>query len=121
MGIAVGISMLLFDAALRVKKNYAIYEKGARNAFMNTKGFFSHIFGHMPQSIVDEISENSIASAKTIVSDFIGEVLSHAGKIIIEFLMLALYVMFWLCTPMPLNAMTERIFRRYLLLKGSAC
>jgi len=35
--------------------------------------------------------------------------------------MLGLYVMFWLCTPMPINEKTERIFRRYLLLKGSSC
>merc|ERR1712129_165800 len=34
---------------------------------------------------------------------------------------LGLYVMFWLCTPMPMNNKTESIFRRYLLLKGSAC
>eukprot|EP00415_Alexandrium_ostenfeldii_P004341 UN4341 len=29
--------------------------------------------------------------------------------------------MFWLCTPMPLDTKTERIFRRYLFLKGASC
>lgn len=121
LGGLFGFAMLIFDAAVNVKDNFATYETGARNAVANTKGFFARIFGKMPRSIVDEITENALVGFKAIVSGMLTDVLSHAGKMLVELLMLGLYVMFWLCTPMPLNTKTERIFRRYLFLKGGAC
>lgn len=121
LGGMFGFFMLVFDAVKTCQENFKVYETGARNVVSNIKAFSSRVFGTMPRSAVDKISENAIEEAKALVSDLLAEALSHAGKMLVEFLMLALYVMFWLCTPMPLNTKTERIFRRYLLLKGGAC
>lgn len=121
LGGMFGFAMLIFDAAVNVKDNFPTYEQGARNAVANIKGFFGEVMGKMPGSIVDEISENALSGAKAILSDVLSEALSHAGHLLVELLMLGLYVMFWLCTPIPLNTKTERIFRRYLFLKGGAC
>jgi len=122
LGIAFGVAMLIFDAALRVKEDFSIYEAGARNAVQTLKDFVSNIFGGLPAAVVDEISgQNAFDGAKAIVSEFLGGVISQMGKIFVELLMLGLYLLFWLCTPMPLGRRTEEIFRRYLFLKGGAC
>jgi len=109
------------EATISVKENSAIYETGARNAVADVKRTVTWTFGLLPTSVVDEITENALASGKAILSDLLTSMLSYAGQALVSFAMLSLYVMFWLCTPMPLNSKTERIFRRYLILKGSAC
>lgn len=116
-----GLSMLIFDGALRVKNNFAIYEQGARDVIRDTKVFVARIHGRMPEAAVDEITEHALVFAKGLVSGIMSGLFSHAGMFMVEFMMIGLYVMFWLCDPMPLNTSTERIFRRYLFLKGSAC
>lgn len=121
LAVASGLAMLVFEATIRVKENIAIYETGARNAVAEAKRVITHVFGRLPPSVVDEITENALSSGKAILSELLTSMLSYAGKILVGFAMLSLYVMFWLCTPMPLNSKTERIFRRYLILKGSAC
>eukprot|EP00929_Paragymnodinium_shiwhaense_P096819 TRINITY_DN58530_c0_g1_i1.p1 TRINITY_DN58530_c0_g1~~TRINITY_DN58530_c0_g1_i1.p1 ORF type:complete len:431 (+),score=121.25 TRINITY_DN58530_c0_g1_i1:168-1460(+) len=121
MGVAVAVSMLVFDAALHLKENLAIYEKGARNTVKELKDISSHFLGRMPQKVADELSEKTLASVQAIASGMLTDFLEHFGKLLVEVLMFGLYVMFWLCTPMPMNTQTEIIFRRYLFLKGSAC
>lgn len=122
VGALGGFAMFIFAGALRVKEDFEIYEKGMANAMNHTRVIIAHVFGQMPRSVVDEISEKALASsAQAIASDLLSQLLSHAGKLLVELLMLGLYVMFWLCTPMPINTKTERIFLRYLVLKGTAC
>mmetsp|Transcript_46334 Transcript_46334/g.93470 ORF Transcript_46334/g.93470 Transcript_46334/m.93470 type:complete len:443 (-) Transcript_46334:32-1360(-) len=121
IGIMGGFATFIFEGVMRVQEDYAIYEKGAKNAVDNTKLFVAHVFGKMPRSVVDEISDNALSHAKAIASDLLSGLLSQTGNVLVQFLMLGLYVMFWLCTPMPLNTKTERIFRRYLFLKGTSC
>merc|ERR1719330_201012 len=121
VGIAGGVATFIMEAAIHVKHDMHIYEKGATDAVNVTKVFFEELSGDVPESVVDRITENVLTNAKAIVSSLLGQLIEHAGKVLIEGLMFGLYVMFWLCTPMPLNTKTERIFRRYLCLKGSAC
>jgi len=113
--------MLLFDAALHLKGNLSVYEKGAHNTMAVLNELFSRFLGHMPQSVADELSAKTMAGLQAIASGLLTETISHLGKLMIEVLMFGLYVMFWLCTPMPLNTRTQIIFRRYLFLEGSAC
>lgn len=116
-----GLSMFIFKGALRIKEDLDIYEQGAKESVDFIKQVGDRFFHNMPRMLVDEIADNAIRSAKLICSDLAGLFFEHAGLIMFDFLMLGLYVMFWLCTPMPLNTKTERIFRRYMCLKGSAC
>jgi len=121
LGVMGGFAMLIFEGFLRVRENAPIYEKGVMNAIENAKRFLAAGASGLPQNLVDEISEKAQAKAKRIASDLVSDTLSEGGRFLVEFLMLGLYVMFWLCTPMPMNIKTESIFRRYLFLKGSAC
>lgn len=119
--VAVGVATFIFEGAIRLKENSAIYEKGARSTLGRTTELFGFILEKLPEGVKNEISENALSSAKAIASELVELLLQQAGKIFVELLMLGLYVMFWLCTPMPLNTDTERIFRCYMFLKGSAC
>lgn len=121
LGVMCGFAMLVAEGVLRVRGNVSIYEKGVMNAMENTKRFLAAGADGLPQNIVDEISEKAQAKAKVVASDLVSEMLSEGSRLLVELLMLGLYVIFWLCAPMPLNSKTESIFRRYLFLKGSSC
>lgn len=121
LGAAAGLAMCVLNGLLQIQSEFEVFEKGAKNAVEDIKDFGSTIFGSLPKAVVDEVTNKAISSLKTMASELAGVLFSQAGKFFIEFLMLGLYAMFWLCTPMPLNNQTGRIFRRYLFLKGSVC
>mmetsp|Transcript_1163 Transcript_1163/g.2860 ORF Transcript_1163/g.2860 Transcript_1163/m.2860 type:complete len:428 (-) Transcript_1163:90-1373(-) len=121
LGVFGGMVLLLVNAALNIKDNFAIYELGSHNAANRVQELFARVSLRLPKSLVDSILDNVLERTKRLVSDLLGSILAHAGKILFEFVMLALYVMFWLCAPMPMHSGAGHIFRRYLLLKGAAC
>eukprot|EP00929_Paragymnodinium_shiwhaense_P082638 TRINITY_DN4365_c0_g1_i1.p1 TRINITY_DN4365_c0_g1~~TRINITY_DN4365_c0_g1_i1.p1 ORF type:complete len:512 (+),score=76.09 TRINITY_DN4365_c0_g1_i1:163-1698(+) len=121
LAILVGVILMVLDAAYKIKDNFPIYETGAQNAIEEMNELCEQVFGTVPPQIVDLLWDNVIDGAKSMVSNTLSGLLSHMGKFLFEFLMLLLYVMFWLCTPMPMNTVTSTIFRRYLLLKGAVC
>lgn len=121
MSVVVGVGMLVFDSMLRVKASFDIYEKGVWTAVESAQEVFEHVCGRVPHKVLNEILGHVLSGAKAIVSDLLASFVSHTGKILAELAMLALYVVFWLCTPMPMTSGAGRIFRRYLRLKGAAC
>lgn len=123
MSVIVGLGWMVFDSVLRMKTSFDIYEKGVWTAVETAQEVFTHICGRIPPKFLNEkeLLSHVLSGAKAIVSDLLAGVVSHTGKIIAELVMLALYVIFWLCTPMPMTNGAGRIFRRYLRLKGAAC
>eukprot|EP00434_Breviolum_minutum_P038705 symbB.v1.2.034343.t1/scaffold4417.1/size39912/1 len=115
------MATIVIDGVIRVQKDIALYELGARNVVQRIKVLVKSFSLAFPETFLTALSEKLLDNAKLILSTAVGGLLEYAGHVIFELLMLALYVLFWLCTPMPMNLKTETIFRRYLLLKGAAC
>ena len=70
------------------------------------------VFVWLPPHIVDEISASALTRAESLLQWLLGEFVSHAGSAMVGLLMMALYVMFWLCAPMPVHTSTELLFRK---------
>ncbi|CAE8614111.1 unnamed protein product [Polarella glacialis] len=121
VGVLLGMAMFILNGAIRVQEDFEIYEQGARNVVEWGKKISAHILHDLPDKVVIQISENALNYVKHIASEIIAFLLEYAGDLMFFCLMLGLYVMFWLCAPMPLNPKTESIFRRYFFLKGTAC
>eukprot|EP00913_Durusdinium_trenchii_P013714 g12876.t1 len=75
-----------------------------------------------------------MCASQELLSAIVGEVLGSAWRVLLEFLMMALYIAFWLAAPMPVGTQMEErmewvrrscgayeLFRRYIMLKGLAC
>lgn len=121
MSVIAGMVMMVFNTCLAFRASFGVYEKGVQNAVEAAQALLAHVVGRVPQHVCEPIMNHLLSGVKGFVSDFITSFLSHTGKILCELVMLALYVLFWLCAPMPLDNGVGRIFRRYLLLKGGAC
>jgi len=75
----------------------------------------------IPKVVAQDISHNALIKAEELLSAVLREVVSNAWRAVLEFLMMALYIAFWLSAPMPVGNQMETLFRRYILLKGVAC
>ncbi|CAJ1461676.1 unnamed protein product [Effrenium voratum] len=116
-----GMATIVIDGAIRVQRDIHLYEEGARSVVSRVKVLVKSLSLALPEAFFTAVSEHLQDNAKLVLSTALGGVLEYAGHVVFELLMLGLYVLFWLCAPMPLNGKTETILRRYLLLKGSAC
>eukprot|EP00435_Cladocopium_sp_Y103_P003542 s3958_g1.t1 len=116
-----GMATIVIDGVIRVQKDIALYELGARTVVQRIKVLVKSFSLAFPDTFLTAVSEKLLDNAKLVLSVAVGGLIEYAGHVIFELLMLGLYVLFWLCAPMPMNVKTETIFRRYLLLKGTAC
>ncbi|CAE7247735.1 unnamed protein product [Symbiodinium natans] len=116
-----GVATIVIDGAIRVQEDIQLYEIGARQVEARVKLLMKSLSLAVPEAFLTTLSEKLMESLKMALSSAVGGFLGYAGKVVFELLMLGLYVLFWLCAPMPLNRKTETIFRRYLFLKGTAC
>eukprot|EP00913_Durusdinium_trenchii_P032390 g30327.t1 len=133
-----GMACVVIDGVVRVQKDLPLYELGAHTIVQRAKAFVKSLSLTFPatrrasfpgsvewkqdeEAFLTMVSEKLLDEAKLMLSTALGGLLEYLSNVIFELLMLGLYVLFWLCTPMPIASTTETIFRRYLFLKGTAC
>ncbi|CAK9005854.1 unnamed protein product [Durusdinium trenchii] len=116
-----GMACVVIDGVVRVQKDLPLYELGAHTIVQRVKAFVKSLSLTFPEAFLTMVSEKLLDEAKLMLSTALGGLLEYLSNVIFELLMLGLYVLFWLCTPMPIASTTETIFRRYLFLKGTAC
>mmetsp|Transcript_45750 Transcript_45750/g.83800 ORF Transcript_45750/g.83800 Transcript_45750/m.83800 type:complete len:510 (+) Transcript_45750:152-1681(+) len=119
--IVSGTTVMLVQSALSLKHNWDVYEKGASQLINSVEDVTTRWMLKIPEELAEEIATDALAQAEALVSAFITEVLSNCGRIVFELLMMALYIAFWLSDPVPVSTDMEDLFRRYLILKGTAC
>lgn len=117
----IGFVLMVVQSVLNLQENWPVYKKGAENVAQAVQKAVAHATGSMPKSVAEDISRNALEKAEEVASAIVGEVLGNAWRTLLEFLMMALYIAFWLSAPMPLGSKMEELFRRYILLKGLAC
>mmetsp|Transcript_15329 Transcript_15329/g.47940 ORF Transcript_15329/g.47940 Transcript_15329/m.47940 type:complete len:523 (+) Transcript_15329:147-1715(+) len=116
-----GLVLMVIQSVFSLQDHWAVYKQGARNTAEAAQRLGAHVTGSMPQELADEIASNALTRAEELVSALVAEVLSNAWRFVLEFLMMALYIAFWLSDPMPVGNQMEELFKRYIILKGMAC
>lgn len=116
-----GFVLMVIQSVLSLQDNWPVYKKGGENVSHAVQGIIAHISGSMPKQVAEDISHNALVKAEELLSGIVTEVLSNAWRSMLEFLMMALYIAFWLSDPMPIGTKVEELFRRYIILKGLVC
>eukprot|EP00747_Dinoflagellata_sp_TGD_P067423 gnl/TRDRNA2_/TRDRNA2_155266_c8_seq3.p1 gnl/TRDRNA2_/TRDRNA2_155266_c8~~gnl/TRDRNA2_/TRDRNA2_155266_c8_seq3.p1 ORF type:complete len:605 (+),score=85.13 gnl/TRDRNA2_/TRDRNA2_155266_c8_seq3:40-1815(+) len=121
LGAIAGFVIMVIQSVISLQDNWAVYEKGARTTSETVQHMAARAFGTLPREVSDEIAMNALVRAEAVLSALIGEILSNGWRFVLEFLMMALYIAFWLTDPMPIGTSVEELFKRYIILKGLAC
>ncbi|CAE8600108.1 unnamed protein product [Polarella glacialis] len=121
MGAISGCVLTVIQSVLSLQNNWAVYQKGAENVAERVQQAVAHATGSVPKELAEDISRNALLKAEAFLSAMVTDILSGAWRGILEFLMMALYIAFWLSDPMPVGQKMEELFRRYIILKGTAC
>lgn len=116
-----GVILMVVQSVLRLQDDWKVYKKGAENVAQTVQRIVTRATGSMPAAFAEDISQQALEKVEEVLSAIVGEILGNAWRMILEFLMMALYIAFWLAAPMPLGTQMEELFRRYILLKGLAC
>jgi predicted PurR-regulated permease PerM len=75
----------------------------------------------LPPEFVEHTFENAASYIGSFCLSMINTTLSSASSLAIGAIVTALYVMFWLCSPLPLAKETEDLIQRYIMLKTVCC
>jgi len=116
-----GVILMVVQSVLRLQDDWKVYKKGAEHIAQAVQRLMARVTGSMPAAFAEDISQNVLEKVEEVLSAVVGEILGNAWRLLLEFLMMALYIAFWLAAPMPLGTKMEELFRRYILLKGLAC
>merc|ERR1712039_1129497 len=113
--------MGVVHSVVSVQEHWSVYKEGASNFAKAVQRISARAEGGLPEGVVHAVSENIVARAEDLLSAVVKFVFSNVHRFVLEFVMMALYIIFWLADPMPVGSNIEELFRRYIILKSVAC
>jgi len=116
-----GIVLMIIQSMVDLQEHWSVYKIGAQNVADTAQRIAAHATGSMPQNMAEDISQSALVKAEELITALVRQILGNLWRAVLEFLMMALYIAFWLSAPMPLGTQMEELLRRYILLKGVAC
>lgn len=96
------------------------------NAYTDGLTEFSSQFQHFFESILpEEVAKNMETQlkefAKTALPSFASSIAANFQTIGFETLMFIVYLLFWICEPLPVNSSVAEVVKSYLLMKTFVC
>jgi len=116
-----GFTLLVFESVVHMKQNIHYYELGAQRMVNETSIVIKATKLQLPDSITKDFTQNLIKTGEDWARNSIAGVIENIGRFMAEAMMMALYITFWLCAPMPTNESTQFLFQRYIFLKSAVC
>lgn len=119
--VIAGFVLMIVQSVLSVQDHWSVYKQGAQNFADAVQRILANARGGLPPEVVNQIGSNLLVRAEALLSEFIADFLSNVWHFVLEILMMNLYIAFWLSDPMPVGTKMEELFKRYIILKGTAC
>lgn len=123
-GIISGFGFLILESARTMKKSWHVYQQGAANLTSEVVRVLGYMFQKMPDGIktqYENVTADIMKTAQDLLYGLLGELVNNVSSLILGWLLTLLYTLFWLCSPVPINASVDTMFRRYIMFKTFAC
>jgi len=130
-GVCVSISMILIcigafafmilESVLHMREDMRYYELGLNRVAAQVQHVLGNAWLKLPEKFTKDLTENAIATGEVYLSNFVTGVIEHTGRVLIELTMMSLYIIFWLCAPIPTHESTHKLFQRYIYMKSASC
>jgi len=124
LGLLCSIGFLVMESARTVRSHWDVYQKGAQLLTGHTVTMLGYIFQHMPEHFkarYQDVTTEVVTAAQDFLYTFLGGFINNVSSLLFGGLLTLLYALFWLCSPVPLDASVDNMFRRYLMVKTLAC
>lgn len=111
--IAMMTGLLVVQSFRRVKDNWEVYRRGVELWGNDFHGMFGAVFKRVPSKMFDDVAKDLGKGVQDLLYGWLGDVVNNVSHVMFECLLTLLYMMFWLCSPMPIRGNLDRLFRRY--------
>merc|ERR1719321_1910025 len=68
--------------------------------------------------MVEQIGDEILASVKTLLFTLVGDLLTDMSELLVRGVLVFLYLIFWLCQPIRIDNVMDKLLRRYMALKS---
>lgn len=123
-GIISGFGFLILESARTMKKSWHVYQQGAANLTTEVIRVLGYMFQKMPEGIktqYENVTADIMKTAEDLLYGLVGDLVNNVSSLLLGWLLTLLYTLFWLCSPVPINASVDTMFRRYIMFKTFAC
>lgn len=124
LAILSGFGFLILESARHVRDHWDVYRKGAQNLTNETLRVMGYLFQKMPENMktrYENVTADVMKTAQDFVYGILGDIVNNVSSLLLGGLMTMLYTLFWLCSPVPIHASVDIMFRRYIMFKTLAC
>eukprot|EP00928_Gymnodinium_smaydae_P093919 TRINITY_DN7828_c0_g1_i3.p1 TRINITY_DN7828_c0_g1~~TRINITY_DN7828_c0_g1_i3.p1 ORF type:complete len:619 (-),score=151.99 TRINITY_DN7828_c0_g1_i3:205-1815(-) len=116
-----GVVFVVVRSILSLRDHWAVYQRGAHDFAELLQRATTRVSLALPKRLYDDLATSGLARVEGYISELAGELLKNIWRFILEVVMMAVYICFWLADPMPMGSDVEELFKRYIILKGAAC
>lgn len=116
-----GVVIFVVCILLGVKafqNNLHTYEQGFMDFFNSAFGYLKMIF---PKDAFQELQKEADEFSKSVLETIAYSMASSFRSVGWECLLFVIYLLFWICEPLPVNNSVAQVVKSYLLLKTFVC
>eukprot|EP00397_Hematodinium_sp_SG-2012_P038303 GEMP01041650.1.p1 GENE.GEMP01041650.1~~GEMP01041650.1.p1 ORF type:complete len:349 (-),score=72.31 GEMP01041650.1:476-1522(-) len=116
----------ILESAKHMRHNWGVYERGVTRFVKNSFLPFEQIsvFQRVPEGFktkYDEVTNTFLRSVQEWFYGLLGEFVNNVSSLIFGMMITMLYMLFWLCSPVPIHSAIYSTFRRYIMMKTLVC
>lgn len=118
------LGLLILESARHMQEHWDVYTKGGKNLATEIAGTLSYLSLKVPESMklrYEDVTADILKTVQDMLYGLVGDLVNNISSLFVGILLTLLYTLFWLCSPMPLSASVDGMFRRYIMFKTLAC
>mmetsp|Transcript_41241 Transcript_41241/g.113750 ORF Transcript_41241/g.113750 Transcript_41241/m.113750 type:complete len:512 (+) Transcript_41241:180-1715(+) len=124
LGVLSAFGFLILESARHMRSHWDVYQKGAQGMTNDVVRVLGYFLKKMPEGMRTKYVEAAtevMNTAPNLIYALLGQFLNNVSSLLLGGLLTLLYTLFWLCSPVPMDASIDIMFRRYIMFKTLAC
>jgi len=118
LSVSILFVSLVLQSANEMSRDWSWYQKGAKRIADDISKFLNRLSSLVPPDVVDNLTKKLLQGLETAVTAILKPLVAQVADFLVELLMMLLYMVFWLCSPIDIDPTVAGLFKRYIMLKS---
>mmetsp|Transcript_129466 Transcript_129466/g.295441 ORF Transcript_129466/g.295441 Transcript_129466/m.295441 type:complete len:448 (+) Transcript_129466:33-1376(+) len=120
--MASGFGVLVVNSARNMQTHWEVYQAGAVRLAQDINEFSEALFKMLHIKVtMQDLAASVLGDVEKALYSSIADILNNVSHTITQTMIILLYVLFWLCAPVPVSTRVDTVFRKYIMMKSLAC
>mmetsp|Transcript_21529 Transcript_21529/g.47327 ORF Transcript_21529/g.47327 Transcript_21529/m.47327 type:complete len:394 (+) Transcript_21529:173-1354(+) len=116
------VGFMVLQSVMEMHQHFSIYHKGAMDLVNDIHTLLAKLSEslHLGDATANKMTEDMVTGIQRGVLELVTGFIADFSDTLVRGVLTLLYLLFWLCQPIPVHAAVDSLFRKYILMKTIA-